>query len=71
MKYLLFVLLLVGCTTHTEFGSCIGLLDKQNPKVEYELSVWNGFVAILFSETVVVPIYTVAKDISCPYKEVK
>ncbi len=36
-----------------------GLLneDNKNPDVQYEPNWWNIFVAVIFSETIIVPIY--------------
>ncbi len=66
----IFLLLSLGaCTSHTEHGECVGLLDQHKPNLNYEVSVWNGFVAIVFGETIIVPLYTLAKQIQCPVSE--
>lgn len=68
-NFFLFAVLLVSltsCTQSTPFGKCIGLMDSPEPGLDYNLSLWNGAVAIFFSGTLVVPVYTLAKDIQCP-----
>lgn len=55
-----------GCTTKTEYGECIGVLQDKKPDLEYKLSGWNTFLAIVFSETIVVPIVVVADEFQCP-----
>lgn len=60
------LLALSSCTMRTKFGPCIGVLDKEDPAIQYDLSVWNGFVGFVFAETIIVPVYVVAKDIKCP-----
>lgn len=60
------IALLSGCTSHTEYGECIGVMDDKKPDLEYKLSVWNTVLAVVFAETIIVPVVTVASDISCP-----
>jgi hypothetical protein len=62
----LFAILAAGCTTKTEYGECIGVLQDKKPDLEYKLSGWNTFLAIVFSETIVVPIVVVADEFQCP-----
>lgn len=57
---------LTSCTQRTEFGECIGLVDEKNPALKYDISIWNGVVATFLSGTVVVPVWTLAKQIQCP-----
>lgn len=61
-----FAAFLSGCTTKTEYGECIGVLQDKKPDLEYKLSIWNTVLAVVFSETVVVPIVVVANEHSCP-----
>ena len=60
------VALLSGCTSSTQYGSCIGIADDKEPNLQYKLSVWNTFLAIIFSETIVVPIVVLANETYCP-----
>jgi hypothetical protein len=60
------IAMLSGCTSSTQYGSCIGIADDKNPNLEYKLSAWNTFLAIVFSETIVVPIVVLANETSCP-----
>lgn len=64
--FIISIFLAVACTTRTQYGRCIGVADTPDQALEYELSLWNAFVAGLFSETLIVPLYTVAYDIKCP-----
>ena len=59
--------MLAGCTTRTEYGECVGLDDgSRKPDLHYKLSGWNIAMAILFAETIVVPIVVVVDDLYCP-----
>jgi hypothetical protein len=60
------VALLTGCTSRTEYGECIGVLQDKKPDLEYKLSGWNTFLAVIFSETIIVPVMVVANEHSCP-----
>lgn len=63
---LMMAMLLASCTRHTRYGECIGLSDDKKPELVYELSYWNTFLAIFFSETIVVPIVVITSDLKCP-----
>ncbi len=63
---LLGLAMLSGCTTRTDAGPCVGVVDQKKPGVEYELSYWNLFVGIVFVETLVVPTVVVLKELECP-----
>lgn len=55
-----------ACKTETDFGSCIGIGDTGNPEVVYRTSTRNLILAIIFSETIVVPAVIVFTNIRCP-----
>lgn len=63
---LLIAALLAGCTSKTEFGDCIGIADDKKPDLQYKVSVWNVVMAVIFSETIVVPIVVLMDKTSCP-----
>jgi uncharacterized lipoprotein len=63
---LLALALLAGCTSKTEYGQCIGAFDDKRPELHYKLSGWNVAMAVIFSETIVVPIVVVADETLCP-----
>ena len=58
--------LLLGCTTHTQYGKCIGLADDKNPALIYKVDAWNVFLGIVFFETIIVPLYVVIDNAFCP-----
>lgn len=67
MKYLLFLaLFLAGCTSKTDYGPCIGVMDDKNPLLRYKVSTWNVVLAVVFSETLFVPILVLVNQTSCP-----
>lgn len=37
--------------------------DKENPDIEYKISVGSMIAAVLFSETIIVPLYVLAVDL--------
>lgn len=57
---------LTACTSKTEFGECVGVLQDKKPDLEYKLSIWNTAMAIIFSETIIVPVVVIANEYSCP-----
>ena len=63
---IIIAILFTGCTSKTEFGECIGVLQDKKPELEYKLSVWNTILAVVFSETIIVPVLVVANEHSCP-----
>ena len=78
MKKLLLIALaamfLAGCTTRTEYGSCVGIHpDDHDPALRYKLDAWNLAMAVIFVETVVVPIVVIVDETYCPVgkKDVK
>jgi hypothetical protein len=62
----LMLMLLAGCTSRTGYGECIGAFDDKQPDLQYKVSGWNLALAIIFSETIVVPVVVVASETSCP-----
>jgi hypothetical protein len=55
-----------GCVSHTSGGECIGALDDKVPGVQYKISGRNVLIALLFSETIVIPVVVVLTDLQCP-----
>ena len=70
MKKLIFGLILcttlMGCTRTTDFGTCIGVNDTPKEGLVYKVSIWNVFLGIIFSETIVVPLVVVFDQFRCP-----
>lgn len=69
MKYIAMLLMaaaLAGCTTENQYGPCIGAFDDPEPGVKYKLDVWNTVMAVIFVETVVVPVVVIANETKCP-----
>lgn len=60
---------LSGCTSKNEFGNCIGAFDDKKPGVEYKLSTWNTVLAVIFSETIIVPVLVIANETRCPIND--
>lgn len=60
------LLSLIGCTSKTEFGSCIGALEEKNPKLQYKVSAENIILAVLFFEMVAPPIIVFLNETHCP-----
>lgn len=63
---LLIAALLAGCTSKTEFGDCIGIAEEKKPNLQYKVSALNVALAIIFSETIVVPVVVLVSEVSCP-----
>jgi hypothetical protein len=62
------VLMSAGCTSEGYRGNtCVGIADPdENPELEYKLSAWNITMAILFSPSVIVPVYVLVDEVKCP-----
>ena len=46
---------------------CVGLDSaNENTKYAYRLDTWNVVLAVVFSETIVVPVIVVLDDLYCP-----
>jgi hypothetical protein len=63
---LLVAALLVGCTSRTEFGPCIGMADDKDPALIYKVSKWNIFMGILGIEMIIPPIVVAKNQMYCP-----
>jgi hypothetical protein len=69
MKRLLAVLLLsalVGCTSSTEYGECVGAFDAKDPALVYKVSAWNVFLAVIGFQFVAPPIFVIVDETFCP-----
>lgn len=62
----LFCTILAGCTERTEYGECIGIADDKDPTLHYKLSAMNVALAIIFVETIIVPIKVAVDQTMCP-----
>ncbi len=57
-----------GCTDRVKCGVCIGISDVDKPGVTYKYNAFNIALAIIFMETIIVPIIVVLDDLKCPIK---
>lgn len=76
MKSLLLALVLslaAGCTTRTEYGECKGFFDKdeEDPKLKYEVNTGNIVGALIFSETLAIPILVGGLWVFCPMAKIE
>ena len=55
-----------GCVNETRYGNCVGLLEEKDPALVYNASVQNIVLAVVFSETIIVPIVVALDGIECP-----
>lgn len=58
--------LLTGCASKNEYGDCIGAFDDGEPGMKYKLSIRNTVLAVMFSETIFVPVIVIANETRCP-----
>lgn len=59
---------LVGCTSRTELGECIGAFDDGDPGLVYSTNGWNVAMGVIFFELVVPPIVVLANETKCPVR---
>lgn len=64
--FLLIAILLSGCTSHTEYGACIGIADDKEPNLVYKVSAWNLFLGIIGFELIAPPIFVLVDQFYCP-----
>lgn len=63
---LILIALLSGCASQTEYGPCVGIAEDKNPNLHYKVSVLNVVMAIVFSQTIVVPVVVAVDELYCP-----
>lgn len=63
---ILLIFFLTACTSSTEFGKCIGVDTIGKEELEYKISIKNSVIALLFAETIIVPIIVISDEIYCP-----
>lgn len=75
MKKILLSLMLAftvaGCTSETEYGDCVGLFEDRDPTLVYETDTGNVILAVIFSETLIVPAIVLIDETYCPVKQRK
>lgn len=62
------LLLAGGCTSETKYGDCKGLIEdsEKDPALVYEMDVGNIVLAVVFSETFIVPAWVLITETYCP-----
>jgi len=66
---LLLLSTLASCSKSTKYGECVGWANEKeikDSKLTYEFSKWNIFLAVIFSETILVPVNVVGYNLECP-----
>lgn len=68
MMLALTLLVSVGCVDSTGYGDCVGLMnqDQKDPDLNYELSVRNVVVGVIFIEMLFPPIIVALDQYECP-----
>lgn len=71
MKYIIIVMMIcslfmISCKSKTEYGNCIGALGTEKPELEYEYSMRNIILAVVFSEMIMPPILVTLNQYKCP-----
>jgi len=68
MKVLLLALMLTlsACTSHNQYGKCIGIADEGNPNLIYKTDVYNTVISFILIETIIVPIFWALDYAKCP-----
>ena len=59
-------IVLSGCTSHTEFGPCIGIGEEKNPNLVYKVSAQNLVVGIVFFQLIAPPVIVAIDEFYCP-----
>ncbi len=71
------MILVSGCEFSTEYGKCVGVFSlersqRKNPNLEYEMSVRNAVLGLVFFEMFFVPtVIWAAEATFCPYGKIE
>ena len=57
---------LSGCTTRTDYGSCVGIADDKDPSLVYKVSAWDLVMGIVFMGLVAPPVFVLVDEFYCP-----
>jgi len=55
-----------GCDSETSLGECVGVLEEKKPNLRYEYDAGNIILAVIFSQTLVVPAIVIFDSLECP-----
>jgi hypothetical protein len=72
MKKILFAIMLAlmpACQSATEHGECVGIIEEEDPSLKYEASVRNIVLAVIFIETIFVPLVVLLGEVKCPVEK--
>ncbi len=60
------VVTMLGCTSSTEHGDCIGVAEDEDPTLKYEVDTGNIVLAVIFSEMIFPPLIVLLSETKCP-----
>ena len=70
MKKLLVVIALLcaftSCTSSNELGKCVGISQPQDPKLNYDVNLFNAAMGVIFFEMLAPPIMVLHHETYCP-----
>lgn len=55
-----------SCTSSNSLGKCVGVSQVQDPSLNYELSIFNAALGIIFFEMIIPPIMVLHHETYCP-----
>lgn len=60
--------IMAGCVSENEYGSCVGIAQegRRDPKLYYDLSIWNVFWGVVGVEMIFPPILVLHHELYCP-----
>ena len=67
-KFLAVISLMAVCTCSgsNQYGKCVGIMEKENPKLEYNINIWNTFWSAIGFEWILPPVLWVTSYAKCP-----
>jgi hypothetical protein len=66
LSAMLATILMSSCTSSTPYGECVGLLEQPRPELVYEVDTGNIVLAVIFGETIIVPVIVALEEYKCP-----
>ena len=66
MITMMLAFMLVGCSSKTQYGQCVGISGQKQHNLIYKVDTTNLVVSVIFGETLIVPIVYTMDYIWCP-----
>jgi hypothetical protein len=66
LGFAVFMVMMMGCSSSTQYGNCVGIGEEQDPNLVYKVSAQNLIVGIVFFELIAPPVLVAVNEFYCP-----